>query len=124
MINACPQYFALTFWRTGQTFYFKAYGLQGAANYAFGTIGGENASRIKAIEKTGKEGLRPHFRLLFGRKGIEIDDIVLIGETVSGEIGLYFVQRKIRCYLNIFFPCGTMQGIEISGTFGARSRVV
>ena len=88
---ACPQYLALASRRTGQAFYGKTYSLQGAAYNAFGAIGGKDSARPKAGKEAGEEFPAPHLGLLFGREGIEIDDIVLFRKGVGSEVCLYFV---------------------------------
>lgn len=59
--------------RAGQTLYCESDGLQQTADYPLGAVSSEDAVGTHGGKEATKDGLVPHFRLLFGRKGIEID---------------------------------------------------
>ena len=70
-----PQYLPFPSGGTWETLYLESYGLQHAAYYSFGAVGGQHAIGAHGGMDIPEDFLLPHSRLLFGCKGIEVDNI-------------------------------------------------
>lgn len=68
-----PQYFPFPSGRAWQTFYAEAHCLQQPPDGSLGAVGGEYSAGAHEVMEPPEQTFAPHFGLLFGGEGVEVD---------------------------------------------------
>ena len=80
--------------RTRQTLHLEAGSLHAAADIAFGAVGNQYGSVGSMGIKLFVKRLAPHFRLLFRRKSIHINQVDVGRKGTLVAVAFYFVQDE------------------------------